>query len=85
MGGGHYTAVCRNSRDRAWYSFNDGWVSPTSPEAAVNEQVGGDSGRWWVGGDSGRWWGVTVVGGWCGWCDVVVIMFVFLTVAVDVR
>jgi len=29
LGGGHYTAVCRNFKDNKWYDFNDSHVAPT--------------------------------------------------------
>jgi hypothetical protein len=33
MGGGHYTAFCRNKVDGEWYNFDDSRVSKTSAEA----------------------------------------------------
>lgn len=32
MGGGHYTADCKNADSQQWYNFNDSRVSGTSPE-----------------------------------------------------
>jgi ubiquitin C-terminal hydrolase len=37
LGGGHYTAKCKNHVDNNWYSFNDSFVSETSPENAVTD------------------------------------------------
>lgn len=35
VGGGHYTATCRNAQDHKWYSFNDSHVSPTTSGQAL--------------------------------------------------
>ncbi|CDO92811.1 unnamed protein product [Kluyveromyces dobzhanskii CBS 2104] len=35
LGGGHYTAYCRNFVDGKWYYFDDSRVSETSPENSV--------------------------------------------------
>ena len=37
MGGGHYTAMCKNFLDNNWYNFNDSYVSPEEdPRNAIN-------------------------------------------------
>lgn len=33
MGGGHYTAFCRNKIDGQWYNYDDSRVSKANPEA----------------------------------------------------
>jgi ubiquitin carboxyl-terminal hydrolase 4/11/15 len=33
MGGGHYTAFCRNKEDREWYNYDDSRVSKANVEA----------------------------------------------------
>jgi ubiquitin carboxyl-terminal hydrolase 4/11/15 len=33
MGGGHYTAFCRNKEDGKWYNYDDSRVSPANVEA----------------------------------------------------
>lgn len=35
LGGGHYTATCRNFLNGQWYNFNDSSVSVTEPTSAV--------------------------------------------------
>lgn len=35
MGGGHYTAYCKNAKKNAWYDFNDSMVSPQDPDDLV--------------------------------------------------
>jgi hypothetical protein len=37
LGGGHYTAFCRNREDGEWYNYDDSRVSKAVPEAV---QVG---------------------------------------------
>ena len=37
LGGGHYTAKCKNHVDNNWYSFNDSFVSETTPANAVTD------------------------------------------------
>lgn len=32
MGGGHYTATCKNAVDGKWYKFDDSHVSPADEE-----------------------------------------------------
>ena len=40
LGGGHYTAVARNPRERKWYSFNDSSVQEiASPEEAISSKA----------------------------------------------
>eukprot|EP01041_Mallomonas_annulata_P002523 gene2523-4905_t len=39
LGGGHYTAVCKNFVDEKWYSFNDSHVSEVNPEEAVTPRA----------------------------------------------
>ena len=39
LGGGHYTAVCKNPRTNEWYSFNDSYVQPSSGEGAVTPRA----------------------------------------------
>ena len=36
LGGGHYTATCRNHRTGDWFNFDDSFVSKTTPDSAVN-------------------------------------------------
>ena len=31
--------MCQNHIDKQWYNFNDSWVSPTTPEQAVDQQA----------------------------------------------
>lgn len=35
LGGGHYRAFASNSTDQKWYHFDDSYVTPARPEAAV--------------------------------------------------
>jgi len=35
LGGGHYTATCKNFLNQQWYNFNDSSVSMTEPSSAV--------------------------------------------------
>ncbi|KAJ1440576.1 hypothetical protein B484DRAFT_144754 [Ochromonadaceae sp. CCMP2298] len=35
LGGGHYTATCRNFLNNKWYNFNDSAVTAANPQAAV--------------------------------------------------
>lgn len=35
MGGGHYTATCKNMQDGKWYKFDDSHVSPASGESDI--------------------------------------------------
>lgn len=37
LGGGHYTATCKNSVDNNWYYFNDGSVSSASASKLMND------------------------------------------------
>jgi ubiquitin C-terminal hydrolase len=39
LGGGHYTALCKNPIDGNWYNFNDSFVSETTAQSAVNEMA----------------------------------------------
>ena len=39
MGGGHYTAFCKNFIDRKWYEFNDSRVREISPKDVVTEDA----------------------------------------------
>ena len=39
MGGGHYTAKCRNEVDGKWYSFNDSFVRECAPESAISPEA----------------------------------------------
>lgn len=39
MGGGHYTAKCKNEIDGKWYSFNDSHVRECSPESAISSEA----------------------------------------------
>jgi ubiquitin carboxyl-terminal hydrolase 4/11/15 len=39
LGGGHYTAKCRNFVDGQWYDLNDSSVSPTSADACLTPQA----------------------------------------------
>lgn len=39
MGGGHYTAKCKNVIDGKWYSFNDSFVRECSPESAISTEA----------------------------------------------
>jgi ubiquitin carboxyl-terminal hydrolase 4/11/15 len=35
MGGGHYTATCKNMQDGKWYKFDDSHVSPAAGESDI--------------------------------------------------
>lgn len=35
MGGGHYTATCKNMQDGKWYKYDDSHVSPAAGEADI--------------------------------------------------
>lgn len=37
MGGGHYTAFCKNKDDQQWYYFDDSSVSPSSEDVVVTK------------------------------------------------
>eukprot|EP00607_Mallomonas_marina_P007685 CAMPEP_0182416114 /NCGR_PEP_ID=MMETSP1167-20130531/217_1 /TAXON_ID=2988 /ORGANISM="Mallomonas Sp, Strain CCMP3275" /LENGTH=110 /DNA_ID=CAMNT_0024588545 /DNA_START=929 /DNA_END=1261 /DNA_ORIENTATION=- len=39
LGGGHYTAICRNFEDNKWYNFNDSHVSETDAASAVSTRA----------------------------------------------
>ncbi|EKM50435.1 uncharacterized protein PHACADRAFT_129620 [Phanerochaete carnosa HHB-10118-sp] len=39
LGGGHYRAYALNSADQQWHHFDDSYVSPARPEAAVNQNA----------------------------------------------
>lgn len=39
LGGGHYTAVAKNSESGLWYDFNDSSCRQTRPEHAVSPQA----------------------------------------------
>ncbi|OCH87381.1 UCH-domain-containing protein [Obba rivulosa] len=39
LGGGHYRAYALNHTDGQWYHFDDSYVSPSRPEAAVNSNA----------------------------------------------
>lgn len=39
LGGGHYTAMAKNSINGEWYDYNDSHVSKKSPEAAVDKSA----------------------------------------------
>jgi ubiquitin carboxyl-terminal hydrolase 4/11/15 len=39
MGGGHYTAFCRNFLNNRWYEFDDSRVSEINPKSAVSESA----------------------------------------------
>lgn len=47
LGGGHYTAVCKNADNGEWYKFDDSRVNHTTVE---NAQVGPEAWRLCVGG-----------------------------------
>ncbi len=36
MGGGHYTAYCKNFLNNKWYEFDDSRVSEVSPRDVVS-------------------------------------------------
>jgi ubiquitin carboxyl-terminal hydrolase 4/11/15 len=36
LGGGHYTAYCRNKIDLGWYNFNDAHTSPMDPAQVLS-------------------------------------------------
>lgn len=36
LGGGHYTALCRNFLNNRWYEFNDSHVEEISPKDIVS-------------------------------------------------
>lgn len=40
LGGGHYTAVCRDFLTDDWFNFNDAMVSPTSASSAQVSNLG---------------------------------------------
>jgi ubiquitin carboxyl-terminal hydrolase 4/11/15 len=37
LGGGHYTAFCRNADDGNWYEFDDSYVRQVEPNSVVTE------------------------------------------------
>ncbi|ORX40453.1 hypothetical protein BD324DRAFT_610768 [Kockovaella imperatae] len=37
LGGGHYTAFCKNAEDGRWYNYDDSRVSPASPDAVQSK------------------------------------------------
>src|SRR3546814_934545 len=37
LGGGHYTAFCRNAEDGSWYEFDDSYVRQVAADAVVTE------------------------------------------------
>lgn len=39
LGGGHYTAICKNFKDGSWYSFNDSHVSRVDASSAVDSSA----------------------------------------------
>ena len=39
MGGGHYTAKCKNAIDGKWYCFNDSRVDECSAESAISAEA----------------------------------------------
>lgn len=39
MGGGHYTAKCKNDQDGKWYSFNDAYVQECTAESAISAEA----------------------------------------------
>lgn len=39
LGGGHYTAFCRNKVEDQWYNYDDSRVSKASPEAVKNNRA----------------------------------------------
>jgi len=39
LGGGHYTAAAKSCSNQKWYSFNDSYVSSTSPEDHVSSRA----------------------------------------------
>jgi ubiquitin carboxyl-terminal hydrolase 4/11/15 len=39
MGGGHYTATCKNMQDGKWYKFDDSHVSPAAGESDIKVSI----------------------------------------------
>lgn len=39
LGGGHYTATCKNFIDDKWYDFNDSIVSSSAPDRCITPQA----------------------------------------------
>lgn len=39
LGGGHYTAFCRNKDDQQWYNYDDSRVTKTSPSAVQDNRA----------------------------------------------
>lgn len=58
LGGGHYTATCRNPENGEWFDFNDSFVSRSSPSSALSPEAYVLFYRRATGG--ARWGGVTL-------------------------
>ena len=43
MGGGHYTATCKNMQDNKWYKFDDSHVSPAAGESDIKVSLACDT------------------------------------------
>ncbi|KAL1129781.1 hypothetical protein AAG570_012725, partial [Ranatra chinensis] len=39
LGGGHYTAYCKNKELNQWYSFDDNLVNPVSPDLIMVNKI----------------------------------------------
>ena len=39
MGGGHYTAYCKNFMNQRWFEFDDSRVSEVDPKSVITEHA----------------------------------------------